>query len=41
MKLNTIMNENEYVGYVNIVYAKVDKIRLNIPINNLIYTFEW
>lgn len=41
MKLNTIMNGNEYVGFVNIVYSKVDKVRLNIPINNTIYTFYW
>lgn len=41
MKLNTIMNGNEYVGFVNLVYSKVDKVKLNIPINNTIYTFYW
>lgn len=41
MKLNTIMNESEYVGYVNVVYTKADNLQLNIPINGTTYVFVW
>lgn len=39
IKLNTIMNENEYIGYANIVYKKTDRICINIPINGKSYLF--
>lgn len=39
MKLNTIMNETEYLGYVNIVYKKTDRICINVPINGKTYMF--
>ncbi len=41
MKLNTIMNESEYVGYVNIAYTKADNLQLYIPINGTTYLFVW
>tara|TARA_B110000977_G_C11011457_1_gene467843 strand:- start:199 stop:1338 length:1140 start_codon:yes stop_codon:yes gene_type:complete len=39
LKLNTIMNETEYLGYVNIKYKKTDRIQISIPINGKTYTF--
>ena len=39
MKLNTIMNESEYIGYVNIVYKKTDRLLISIPINGKTYLF--
>ena len=39
MKLNTIMTENEYIGYVNVAYKKTDRISINVPINGKTYVF--
>jgi hypothetical protein len=39
MKLNTIMNETEYIGYINIEYKKTDRILITIPINGKSYSF--
>ena len=39
VKLNTIMNETEYVGYVNIRYKKTDRMVIYIPINGKTYLF--
>ncbi len=39
MKLNTIMNEDEYVGYVNIDYEKTDDLIIDIPLNGKVYHF--
>ena len=39
LKLNTIMNETEYLGYVNIQYKKTDRIQISVPINGKTYTF--
>jgi hypothetical protein len=41
LRLNTITNETEYLGYVNIEYSKVDNIQLRIPLNGSIYEFVW
>ena len=39
LKLNTIMNETEYLGYVNIQYKKTDRIQISIPINGKTFIF--
>ncbi len=39
LKQNTLMNETEYIGYVNIVYKKTDRLIINIPINGESYVF--
>jgi hypothetical protein len=41
LKLNTISNQSEYVGFVNIVYKKAEGLRIDIPINGTIYNFTW
>jgi len=41
LKLNTIPNQTEYIGYLNIDYKKVDHLYLNIPLNGIIYKFIW
>lgn len=41
MKINTISNESEYIGFVNIEYSSADILFVNIPINNSTYTFSW
>ena len=41
MKLNTIMNESEYVGFVNIVYKKTDGVLINVPVNGKSYLFTF
>lgn len=40
-KLNTIFNETQYQGYVNINYKKVDHLQFIIPINGVNYSFVW
>lgn len=42
LKMHTVFNENEYVGYVNISYMQnVDWLTVNIPLNNSNYQFTW
>lgn len=41
MKLNTIFNGSEFVGYVNILYNKAERLHLIIPMNETFYTFIW
>jgi hypothetical protein len=41
LKLNTIRNETEYIGFVNIKYYKADSFQLNITINGTAYEFTW
>lgn len=41
LKINTIPNQTEYVGYINISHKKAQQFSLNIPINGSIYQFLW
>ncbi|MBI0400714.1 hypothetical protein [Cyclobacterium marinum] len=42
LRLNTIHNETEYIGYLNIEYEKnIDAFILLVPINGTVYTFSW
>ncbi|MDN3689048.1 hypothetical protein [Cyclobacterium jeungdonense] len=42
LRLNTIHNETEYIGYVNIEYEKkIEEIVLSVPVNGTTYTFTW
>ena len=40
-RLNTIPNETEYLGYVNIKYKKIDHLQIVIPFNNTNFVFSW
>lgn len=41
LKLNTIMNETEYLGYVKIAYKKADNLQITIPVNGINFIFNW
>jgi hypothetical protein len=41
MKLNTVMNEMEYLGYVNIEFIKADKLDIYIPVNGTTFVFHY
>lgn len=40
-RLNTIPNETEYLGYVNVKYKKVDHLQVVIPFNDTDFVFYW
>lgn len=40
-RLNTIPNETEYIGYINVKYKKVDHLQVVIPFNNTNFVFNW
>ncbi len=40
-KANTIFSNERINGYVNIPFTKANKITINIPLNDEIYSFEW
>ena len=40
-RLNTIPNETEYSGYINVKYKKVDHLQVVIPFNNTNFIFYW
>jgi len=41
VRLNTIPNETEYIGYINIKYKKVDRIQVVIPFFDTNFSFTW
>jgi hypothetical protein len=41
LKKNTIFNEQEIFGVVNIKYDKAETIYIRIPINGMTYSFSW
>jgi hypothetical protein len=41
LRLNTIPDETEYIGYINIKYKKVDHLQIDIPFFETNFTFVW
>lgn len=41
LKLNTVPNETEYIGYINIKYKKVDNLQIIIPFFENNFTYNW
>ena len=41
LKLNTIDNEMQINGYINIKYKKSNRVRVIIPVNGIEYEFVW
>lgn len=41
LKLNTLSNETEYIGFINIPYKKVDNLEIVIPFYDTKFVFVW
>lgn len=41
LRLNTLSNETEYVGFINIPYKKVDNLEIVIPFYDTKFVFVW
>lgn len=40
-KANTISNQTEFMGYVNIKFVNTDNMTISIPLNGEVYDFHW
>lgn len=41
VRLNTIPNETEYIGYINLKYKKVDRLQILVPFFDTNFLFNW
>jgi hypothetical protein len=41
LRANTISNNSEYIGYLNIDYKKLDNVTVGLNLNNSYYEFVW
>jgi hypothetical protein len=41
LKLNTLANETQYIGYVNIDFEKIEALQITLLLNGNEYLFQW